>query len=112
MPRQISRLKKEAFHFLFTYMPTLVIKSFPPKLHAKLKRTASAHRRSVTQETMYLLEKALEAEERPQPPIVREEQSYWGTRTFTPAYLQALKKGAFAGGEDSSESISNERDER
>lgn len=93
-------------------MPTLVIKSFPPKLHAKLKRTASAHRRSVTQETMYLLEKALEAEEQQRPIVAREEQSYWGTRTFTPAYLRALKKGAFAGGEESSDRISNERDAR
>ncbi|GAB5562230.1 MAG: hypothetical protein SynsKO_38770 [Synoicihabitans sp.] len=93
-------------------MPTLVIKSFPPKLHAKLKRTAAAHRRSVTQETMYLLEKALEAEEQQRPATVREEQSYWGTRKFTPAYLRALKKGAFTGGKKSEEGISNERDER
>lgn len=93
-------------------MPTLVIKSFPPKLHAKLKRTASAHRRSVTQETMYLLEKALEAEEHQQPLVAREEQSYWGTRTFTPAYLRALNKGAFTGGKESGKGISDERDER
>lgn len=93
-------------------MPTLVIKSFPSKLHAKLKRTASAHRRSVTQETMYLLEKALEAEEHQCPTEVREDPSYWGTRTFTPAYRRALNKGAFNRGEESSEGISNERDER
>ncbi|MBT5901937.1 MAG: hypothetical protein HOH58_07490 [Opitutaceae bacterium] len=93
-------------------MPTLVIKSFPAKLHTKLKRTAVAHRRSVTQETMYLLEKALEAEEQQRPTTVREEPSYWGTRAFTPAYLRALKKGAFSGTEDSSEGISNERDMR
>jgi plasmid stability protein len=44
-------------------MPTLVIKSVPTKLHAGLWRTAAAHRRSVTQETMHLLEKALDLEE-------------------------------------------------
>ncbi len=40
-------------------MPTLVIKSFPEELHAKLKAMAAAHRRSVTQETIHLLETAL-----------------------------------------------------
>lgn len=34
-------------------MPALVIKSFPDQLHARLKRTAAANRRSVTQETIH-----------------------------------------------------------
>lgn len=94
-------------------MPTLVIKSVPAKLHAKLKRTATQHRRSVTQETMYLLEKALEAEEHEKrPTAMREGRSYWGTRAYTPAYAKALKVGAFTRGEDSSDGISRERDER
>jgi plasmid stability protein len=93
-------------------MPTLVIKSVPPKLHAKLKRTASLHRRSVTQETMYLLEKALEAEEHEKPASVRSGQSYWGTRAYTPAYTKALKAGAFGATGDSSGGVSRERDER
>ena len=93
-------------------MPTLVIKSVPPKLHAKLKRTASLHRRSLTQETMYLLEKALEAEEHEKPTSVREGQSYWGTRAYIPAYTKALKTGAFATTGDSNNGISRERDER
>ena len=40
-------------------MPALVIKSFPEELHAKLRQIAAAHRRSVTQETIYLLETAI-----------------------------------------------------
>jgi len=93
-------------------MPTLVIKSFPPKLHAKLKRIAAAHRRSVTQETMYLLEKALAAEEHTESLAVREGPSYWGSRPFTPAYRNAVKSGAFVHDEDSTTDISNERDDR
>jgi uncharacterized protein (DUF427 family) len=37
-------------------MPTLVIKSFPEPLHAKLRQIAELHRRSVTQETIHWIE--------------------------------------------------------
>ena len=93
-------------------MPTLVIKSVPESLHRRLKRTAAAHRRSVTQETMSLLEKALEAEEAAEAAAPRPGPSYWGQRPLVPAYAAALASGAFADGQDSTAAISAERDER
>lgn len=93
-------------------MPTLVIKSVPAKLRAKLKCTAAAHRRSVTQETMHLLGKALAAEEAPVAAAPRPGPSYWTTRPLHPAYASALAAGAFADGKDSTAEISAERDER
>ena len=93
-------------------MPTLVIKSVPAKLHARLKRTAAAHRRSLTQETMHLLEKALAAEEAAPPPAPRTGPSYWATRPLQPAYASALAAGAFADAGDSTAAISAARDER
>jgi anti-sigma factor RsiW len=93
-------------------MPTLVIKSLPSRLHAKLKRTAAAHRRSLTQETMHLLEKALAAEEAAPASAPRTGPSYWATRPLQPAFAAALAAGAFSGGEDSTAAVSALRDER
>jgi plasmid stability protein len=94
-------------------MPTLVIKSVPAKLHARLKRTAAAHRRSLTQETMHLLEKALAAEDAAaSSPALRTGPSYWSTRPLQPAYASALAAGAFSDAVDSTVSVSAERDER
>lgn len=93
-------------------MPTLVIKSVPAKLHARLKRTAAAHRRSLTQETMHLLEKALAAEEATLPAPPRKGPSYWGTRPLQPDYAAALAAGAFTEGQDSTTAVSAMRDER
>jgi len=93
-------------------MPTLVIKSVPAKLHARLKRIAAAHRRSLTQETMHLLEKALAAEDAAPPPALRSGASYWATRPLQPAYASALAAGAFVDGRDSTVAVSAERDER
>lgn len=93
-------------------MPTLVIKSVPAKLHARLKRTAAAHRRSVTQETMHLLEQALAAEETSQAATPRVGPSYWATRPLQPAFAAALAAGAYSGGEDSTATVSAIRDER
>lgn len=93
-------------------MPTLVIKSVPTELHARLKRTAAAHRRSLTQETMHLLEKALAAEDAAHSPAPRTGPSYWATRPLQPAYASALAAGAFADDRDSTASVSSERDER
>lgn len=91
-------------------MPTLVIKSFPEELHLRLKETAAAHRRSVTQETIHLLEKALMAgaggdtrSERP---------SYWATRTLLPEFEAALRDEAFSSGTESTKAIRDERDDR
>ena len=87
-------------------MATLVIKSFPEELHARLKSTAAEHRRSVTQETIYLLEKVLSDE--------NDEgiASYWAKRKTLPELQKALDDGAFAGGTDSTTAISKERDDR
>lgn len=40
-------------------MPDLLIRNLPPELHARLKASAEAHRRSVTQETISTLELGL-----------------------------------------------------
>ena len=93
-------------------MPTLVIKSLPDVLHHRLKRTAAAHRRSLTQETMHLLEKALDAEETETAAAPRQGLSYWGRRPLVPTYANALSSGAFADGQDSTAAISAARDER
>lgn len=93
-------------------MPTLVIKSVPAKLHARLKRTAAAHRRSLTQETMHLLEKALAAEDAAPPSAPRTGPSYWATRPLQPAFAAALAAGAFSDAGDSTAAVSAERDER
>jgi Antitoxin FitA-like, ribbon-helix-helix len=91
-------------------MATLVIRSFPAALHARLKQTAAAHRRSVTQETIYLLEQALAGEATlGQKPA---KGSYWAQRRFLPEYQALLKSGALSGGTDSSVMISEERETR
>ena len=41
-------------------MTTLNVKNFPPDLHERLKRRAAAERRSVAQQVVHLLEKAIE----------------------------------------------------
>ena len=87
-------------------MSTLVIKAFPEALHARLRHAAAAHRRSVTQETIHLIETALNAVEagasNPVP-------SYWASRRLLPEFEAALKSGAFGGGSDSTRSISEDR---
>lgn len=91
-------------------MPTLVIKSFPEELHLRLKETAAAHRRSVTQETIHLLEKALVSESVNR--LDEEGPSYWASRKLLPEFEKTLQQGAFSEGADSTESISEERDIR
>ena len=90
-------------------MPALVIKSFPEDLHARLRKIAAAHRRSVTQETIHLLETAIVAEEKTPPatpPIV-----YWKKRKLLPEYEALARSGALSGGTDSTQMISEDRDE-
>lgn len=91
-------------------MPTLVIKSFPEELHLRLKEKAAAHRRSVTQETIHLLEKALVAE--PGDRLEEGSSSYWATRRLLPDFEKTLEAGAFSEGKDSTDNISEERDIR
>lgn len=92
-------------------MPALVIESFPEALHARLMQTAAAHHRSVTQQTIHLLETALAAEEKPASEK-SDAPSYWAKRKLLPEYEAALKAGAFSGGTDSTQIISEERDAR
>ena len=94
----------------FSIMPALVIESFPEALHARLKQTAAAHRRSVTQETIHLLETALAAE-----PAVQGDPTPvtpWAKRKLLPEYEAILRSGALSGGPDSTVIISEERDAR
>ena len=93
-------------------MPALVIKSFPEALHSKLRKIAAAHRRSVAQETIHLLEMAIKAEEEAPSDGGSQGASYWANRKLLPEYEAALKAGAFSGGTDSTEIISEERDAR
>lgn len=91
-------------------MSALVIKGFPESLHARLKETAAAHRRSVTQETIHLLEMALAQEEAIS--LKPGETSYWKNRKLLPGYVAALRAGAFSGGSDFTTIVSDERNER
>jgi plasmid stability protein len=91
-------------------MSALVIESFPEELHAKLRQSAATHRRSITQETIHLIELAISTEEK--QPEAKPTPSYWATRKLLPEFEAALKAGAFAGGTDSTQIISEERDAR
>jgi len=103
-------------------MATLVIKAFPEDLHTQLRRLAASHRRSVTQETIFLLEKALQpdSDARTEPggpsastfPGSSSASSYWKRRELLPEYEAMLKSGALQGGSDSTAMISEERDAR
>ena len=71
----------------------------------------------MTQETIQLLEAAIAAEElgRSVPrksATPAEPDSYWANRELLPEYEAALKAGAFSGGTDSAQIISEERDAR
>ena len=94
-------------------MPALVIESFPEALHAKLQKIAAAHSRSITQETIHIIETAIAVEEKAAPAATSgPEKSYWANRKLLPEYEAALKAGAFSGGTDSTQMISEDRDER
>jgi len=96
-------------------MPTLVIKSFPEDLHDKLRQIAASHRRSVTQETIHLLELAISAEENPKPAPESDRhlgQSRWAKRKLLPDYEALLKSGALTSDTDSTVALSEERDDR
>ncbi len=92
-------------------MPALVIKSFPEPLHAKLRQIASAHRRSVTQETIHIIEQAVEAEEKASMPP-NNGTSKWANRKLLPEYEAMLASGALTSGVDSTIGLSEERDAR
>lgn len=56
-------------------MPDLLIRNLPPELHARLKAAAAAHRRSLTQEAIQMIENGLESdsnpEARPLPELIK-----------------------------------------
>jgi plasmid stability protein len=91
-------------------MPTLVIKSFPEALHAKLRQIAAAHRRSVTQETIHLIETAIAVEEKSS--LSTSGQSKWANRKLLPEYEALLNSGALTSNVDSTIGLSEERDAR
>jgi len=92
-------------------MPALVIKSFPETLHTKLRQVAAAHRRSVTQETIHLIELAISSEENATP-VSNSSQSKWANRKLLPEYEALLNSGALTSDVDSTIGLSEERDAR
>ncbi len=52
-------------------MPDLLIRNVPPELHARLKAAASAHRRSLTQEAIQIMENNLLPAPPPPRPLPR-----------------------------------------
>ncbi len=103
------RFTSETKTLSFKTMSALVIDPLPETLHSRLKQAAAAHRRSLAQETIVLLEFALEQEpSREAKPTA----SYWAQRTLLPEYEALLKSGALTGGTDSTQMISEERDAR
>ena len=70
-------------------MPGLLIKGVPAPVHRKLKRLASHHRRSMTQEALVILEEALVAAE----PVGAWPAPHKGSLPLTPALLRKARKG-------------------
>jgi len=97
-------------HHLLT-MPALVIKPFPAALHTKLRRIAAEHRRSVTQETIHLLEMAISAADR-STPAAADGQPKWAKRKLLPEYEMLLNSGALTSTVDSTIGLSEERNAR
>jgi plasmid stability protein len=90
-------------------MADLVIESFPEALHAKLRRIAAAHQRSIEQETIDIIEKGIASEEEAAA-HVSSTVSKWAQRKLLPEYQALLASGAFSGGTDSTQIISEDRD--
>lgn len=92
-------------------MPALVIKSFPEALHARLRKVAAAHRRSVTQETIHLIEAAIAVEEKTSA-STNTGQPKWANRKLLPEYEALLNSGALTSNVDSTIGLSEDRDAR
>lgn len=107
--RETHACPRDAFRYLFATMPALVIESFPEALHARLTQMAAAHHRSVTQETIHLLETAIaESAVQGDPKAV----TAWEKRKLLPEYEAALQAGALTSEVDSTIGLSEERDAR
>ncbi len=100
-------------------MSTLVIKSVPKEIHQFLKESARAHRRSLTQEVITMLEQLVTVRKKEvaapvQKKLTAEQMKLLtmsGRRKLVPGYLELVQSGAFAGGTDSSVMISEDRDQ-
>jgi hypothetical protein len=103
---------KEAKRYLPATMPALVIKSFPETLHVRLRQIAARHRRSVTQETIHMLEMAIATEEQTPPASSGGGSPRWANRKFLPEYEAMLNSGALTSSVDSTVGLSEERDTR
>ncbi|MDD5675968.1 MAG: hypothetical protein PHC61_17490 [Chitinivibrionales bacterium] len=69
-------------------MPSLVLKSIPRALHTRLKQEAIRHRRSMTQESIQILEQGLGLKEVEFPAPIK------GRRPLTQKFLsQAIREG-------------------
>jgi plasmid stability protein len=64
-------------------MPDLLIRNVPPELHARLKAAAAAHRRSLTQEAIQIIESNLSPVSPPSRPAPLEE---------SPRYIDQCQK--------------------
>tara|TARA_A100001037_G_scaffold270409_1_gene265211 strand:+ start:180 stop:398 length:219 start_codon:yes stop_codon:yes gene_type:complete len=67
-------------------MASLVLKSLPDELHAQLKQSATANRRSMAQEAISLLERGLGT-----PPPQPLPKPHRGKRPLTDAFLNQAK---------------------
>jgi hypothetical protein len=80
----------------------------PERLYKKAKIRAVERGQTLKQVVLTSLERELDA-----PQAIEEAPaSYWASRKLLPAYEAALKAGAFSGGTDSTQIISEERDAR
>jgi len=68
-------------------MPALLIKDLPADVHARLKREAEAHRRSMTQQAIVILERGLH-NVRAIPPF----RAYRGSFPLTNELINAAKR--------------------
>lgn len=91
-------------------MPALVIKSFPEHLHERLRQAAAAHRRSVTQEAICMIESGLNAE--PASASSPRKAPYWASSILLPEYRALIESGALSAEHDSTLGLSEERDAR
>lgn len=81
----------------------------PEPLYKKAKIRAVETGRTLKDLVLASLERELQAE---QSIVGEPTPSYWANRKLRPAYEAALKAGAFSGGTDSTQIISEERDAR
>jgi len=68
-------------------MPALVIKQLPEDIHERLKESATLHRRSMTQEAVEILDRALRGVN-----PVPERRAYRGTFSLTDKLMNQAKR--------------------